>query len=1413
MQSSRWTTVQESEFPWEREALAYVRALLPDTEPFRAWANLEFIGEDGSINEVDLLVISLHRVYLVEIKSPPGRLEGDAGTWRWTEGDRVRSMDNPLLLANRKAKKLKSLLAKQPAMRRQRMPYIEPVVFLSHQNVQCRLEGSARLGVYLRAEAERDGDPHIGQVLTGEREQDSGFGVPPARIDASLSRALGKALDQAGIRPTQRHRQIGDYVLEELLNETDVYQDWEAKHVRFEKTRRRIRIYPNALQSSETTRAERRRAAEREFRLLDGVVHSGIVRVEGFTEHERGPALVFEHAPDAERLDFFLQRRGEALDLRQRLALVRQIAETLQYAHSRRLYHRTLTPQSVLVTDPASESPVLKIVNWQAGESELGTSTGTRLTVHHILKVGLAGEMEGAVYLAPELYSVGALDPARLDVFSLGAIAYHILGGAEPAASVEELHEKLVRGGGLRLSEAYDGVSEDLEALIQLATAPETSDRPDISDFVSLLGEAVEELAESEPGTFVHPLDADPGDELEGGFVVRQRLGKGSTALALLVARGDEEGVLKVALEPRLNDRLLHEADVLRQLRHQNVVQLFEVVELSGHTALFMAAAGTRSDDDRPGTFTLAQRIRQEGRLSLDLLQRFGEELLGVVDHLEQEGVSHRDIKPDNIGVGRTNKGTLTLVLFDFSLSGTPAESIRAGTPPYLDPFLSLRKPPRWDLYAERFAAAVTLYEMATGQLPTWGDGQSNPALLDLEATLDVELLDPAVREELARFFRKSLARDYRKRYDNAEEMRRAWARVFEGIDEPSTLTTTDPDAVDLDTALSGATEDTPVATLPLSARVLNALERMGVQTLRELQELPRIRLYRNKGIGQRTVRDVRELAERAAEHFAGRGSQPVRAGLDVAEQDPATEPRFWSVDLMLRRLLPKSGDADEIAVLRGLLGLEPMGGREIAWPAQQDVAEGLSYPREEVRQAIDRARERWSKDRTGWMVPLRDDLARVVEKHGGVLTRTELVTALLAARGSAAGEGDRERHAAAVAYAAIEVEASRQDPRFILYRGRDHVFVVGTQALGEELGASPAARARYAEMLGARADELAAADPLLTPDRVLEELLQIEAPAGERPPQAERVLRLAVAASRHAALSSRMELYPRGMPAARALKLGAGSLLGPRRLPPEMVRSRVASRYPEAEPLPGRPALDGLLEEVGLHLRWNAAEGAYLPPEARPLETSSSFSRHSTTTHPVDAPGAEDAWALERRLESVAEQRRFLVLTVTPNRHAQAMRELLSRFGLARVSLEALLLREMRAATEAIGARWDVVLRADAADRESRDWRNLRRVADRAAAAVEAELLALTQPALLVYPGLLARYEQLGIFERLRDACAAGTAPGYVLLVPADAQSALPVIDRTPLPVIHASEWARIPEAWLHNDHRGLAAAAAAGA
>ena len=90
----------------------------------------------------------------------------------------------------------------------------------------------------------------------------------------------------------------------------------------------------------------------------------------------------------------------------------------------------------------------------------------------------------------------------------------------------------------------------------------------------------------------------------------------------------------------------------------------------------------------------------------------------GLFEHLEEQGIPHRDIKPDNIAVGQVGRGDkLHLVLFDFSLSRSSADNIRAGTTGYLDPLLPLRKPARWDLHAERYAAAITLYELATGEL------------------------------------------------------------------------------------------------------------------------------------------------------------------------------------------------------------------------------------------------------------------------------------------------------------------------------------------------------------------------------------------------------------------------------------------------------------------------------------------------------------------------------------------------------------------------------------------------------------------------------------------------------------------------------------------------------------------------
>ncbi len=81
MMMTRRATITPSQYPWERAALDFVRDGLPDHEPYRAWANFEFLAHDGAIYEVDLLVLTKQGLWLVEIKSRPGRVEGDAGTW------------------------------------------------------------------------------------------------------------------------------------------------------------------------------------------------------------------------------------------------------------------------------------------------------------------------------------------------------------------------------------------------------------------------------------------------------------------------------------------------------------------------------------------------------------------------------------------------------------------------------------------------------------------------------------------------------------------------------------------------------------------------------------------------------------------------------------------------------------------------------------------------------------------------------------------------------------------------------------------------------------------------------------------------------------------------------------------------------------------------------------------------------------------------------------------------------------------------------------------------------------------------------------------------------------------------------------------------------------------------------------
>ncbi len=226
--ADRWKEVSPSKFAWEREALDFIRAGLTDCEPYRAWSNFEFIADDGSINEVDLLVFTPQGFFLVEIKSRPGVLAGDAQTWLWTNNGRETAMDNPIFLANRKAKKLKALLSRQKACRDLRFPYVDALIFCSSPELVCRLQGTARVRVCLRDTVAEAGRPARPGILAGLRRREAdGLGPAQGQFDAPAARAISRAMEQAGIRPSQRARRVGDYRLTKLFleNPLNLFQD------------------------------------------------------------------------------------------------------------------------------------------------------------------------------------------------------------------------------------------------------------------------------------------------------------------------------------------------------------------------------------------------------------------------------------------------------------------------------------------------------------------------------------------------------------------------------------------------------------------------------------------------------------------------------------------------------------------------------------------------------------------------------------------------------------------------------------------------------------------------------------------------------------------------------------------------------------------------------------------------------------------------------------------------------------------------------------------------------------------------------------------------------------------------------------------------------------------------------------
>jgi serine/threonine protein kinase len=273
------------------------------------------------------------------------------------------------------------------------------------------------------------------------------------------------------------------------------------------------------------------------------------------------------------------------------------------------------------------------------------------------------------------------------------------------------------------------------------------------------------------------------GQKIGGRYEIEALLGRGGMSEVYKATDPNLKRVVAVKLihphlsgDPEFVRRFETEASAVAQLRHPNIIQVFDFDNEDGSYYMVLEFVPGETLKER------LSRLNDQNRLlATKEVVHIGASICDAVNYAHKRGMIHRDIKPANVMLNVYGDA----ILMDFGITKIVGEQHHTatgaviGTALYMAPEQIRGEHP--DHRVDIYSLGVMLFEMVSGRPPFDADSAMTIMMMHLNDPVpDLRQINPHTPEGLKAVIEKALAKEPQARYGSADEMTRSLREVIE---------------------------------------------------------------------------------------------------------------------------------------------------------------------------------------------------------------------------------------------------------------------------------------------------------------------------------------------------------------------------------------------------------------------------------------------------------------------------------------------------------------------------------------------------------------------------------------------------------------------------------------------------------